>query len=104
MSSSAEPVDRTPKLGEAVHFVLYYSFPVADDPNIIGSCRAGWINHHLNADDGSQNLTYLPAKQPNEPDNDPFFVEFKFRRHRDPSGAPGVNGTWHYPEECPSGL
>jgi hypothetical protein len=91
-----------PHLGQAVHFVLYYSYPVPGDPAIVGACRAGWINH-LNEDDGTQDLTYLTAKQPNEHDNPPPIVEFKFRRHRDPSGEPGENGTWHYPWECPRG-
>jgi hypothetical protein len=85
---------RAPRLGEAVHFVLF-------DELHAGQCRAGVIN--FNNADGSQNLTYFTAKQPGEIDNPPANTEFRFNRRHDSTSDPAPPDTWHYPEECPSG-
>ena len=103
LSSGDGPETSTPKLGQDVHFVLYYP------EEFRGQCRAGKINY-VNVD-GTCNITYFTARQKLiaesgevfEPDNPPDFTEFKFKRRHDPTAEPGENGTWHYPGECPYG-
>jgi hypothetical protein len=87
-----------PRMGDPINFVLYYSEPVADDPNIIGQSRAGWISY-VHPDDGSVNLMYMVGGQPNEPDNPPLggAMERKIRVHYDPTGK--TPRTWHYPSD-----
>lgn len=89
---------RGPKLGDCIHFVLYYSDPVPNDTNIIGHCRSGLVCL-LHEDDGSIDLNYMTGRQPNEPDNPPDFWEHKIRRHHAWPPEVGENGTWHYCRE-----
>lgn len=105
--SSDGPSQVTPRLNDDIHFTLYYStLPDGSpdpnpDPSIVGQCRGGWVS--FVHEDGAVDLNYQTGRQPNEPDNPPNFIEHKIRRYRDPSGAPGINGTWHYVGECPYG-
>lgn len=84
---------RTPRMGDHIHFCLYYP------EEVVGQERAGLVAYvHP---DNAINLVYLTGGQPFEPDNQPYFTEYKIQRYHDATGA--VN-TWHYSDECPNGL
>lgn len=97
MSDTTTLPARVPKMGDDIEFVLYYSDPVPDDPNIIGAFRAGWIAYVH--DDGTVNLLYMVGGQPNEPDNPPVAggLERKLRVPYDPTGK--TLRSWHYPSD-----
>lgn len=85
---------RQPRLGDCLHFVLYYSEPTPDDPSVIGQHRAGFVS--FVHEDGTVDLNYMTGRKPNEPDNPPDFWEHKIRR---PHAWPPEPSTWHFCRE-----
>jgi hypothetical protein len=92
----APPDGRMPRLSEVAHFVNYV------EP-LVGQEQAAMVTAVFPPESewyGAANLLYFTAN-PADPENPPPHTEFKFKRWRDVTGTPN---TWHYPEECPSGL